>query len=138
MRLFFYGTLLDADVRTLVLGPQAEQIAITPARLAGWRRLRARGKLYPIILEAPGKHVAGIVTSPLDAGAVARLRRYEGPGYDLSPCRPLLEDGSTVAAQVFQPTERPPADEAEWDLAAWQATEKSRWLSLLRRGAQYA
>jgi len=134
MRLFFYGTLLDPDVRDAVLGPKASQVLVTPARLAGWRRRRARGKSYPIILEAPGEQVPGIVTSSLDADALARLTRYEGPGYALFDCRPVLEDGSSVAAQVFQPTAKLLADDAEWDLAAWQAKEKAEWLSMLRRG----
>jgi hypothetical protein len=134
MRLFFYGTLLDPDVRAAVIGPRASHVTVTPARLADWRRRRARGKSYPIILQAPGEHVPGVVTSVLDADAVERLTRYEGPGYGLYDCQPVLEDGSAVPARVFQPTERLAADDAEWDLAAWQATEKSKWLSMLRRG----
>lgn len=135
MRAFFYGTLLDPDVRDAVLGPKSRQVTVTPARLAGWRRRRARGKSYPIILEAAGEQVPGVVTSALEADAVARLTRYEGPGYALYDCRPVLEDGAAVAAQVFRPTAKLLAEDNEWDLAAWQAKEKAEWLSWLRRGA---
>lgn len=134
MRLFFYGTLLDPDVRILVLGPAAGNVVLTPARLSGWRRRKARGRSYPIILHDAGGMVDGAVTSQLDAAAVATLSAYEGPGYTLDPCQVTLSDGGSIAAHVYQPTERLAADDAEWDLAAWQSAEKSRFLERLRRG----
>lgn len=137
MRLFFYGTLLDADVRNLVLGAAGRDIGLTAARLDGWQRRRARGKSYPVIQPGAGQSVEGAVSTALSAAVVARLSAYEGPGYVLVPCRPVLADGTTVAAQVYQPTERLPADDAEWDLAAWQAAEKTQFLARLRRGAQH-
>lgn len=135
MRLFFYGTLLDSDVRLLVLGPGAAAMALTPALLPGWQRRKARGRSYPIILRDPAGTVDGAVTSPLDAAAVAKLSAYEGPGYTLNACQVTLSGGSAVAAHVYQPTERLAADDAAWDLADWQLAEKSKFLERLRRGA---
>lgn len=135
MRLFFYGTLLDVDVRALVIGATAQAVVLTPARLDGWQRRRARGRSYPVIQAAAGRSVDGAVTSALTPAVVARLSAYEGPGYVLIGCRPVLADGTTVAAQVYQPTERLPADDADWDLARWQAGEKASFLARLRRGA---
>src|SRR5262245_36929624 len=125
MRLFFYGTLLDPDVLAAVVGPLAAKITVTPARLDGWQRRRARGRSYPIIHPVAGDSVAGVVTSALVPEAVARLSAYEGPGYGLMDCRPVLADGTAVAAQVYMPTERLAADTAAWDLAQWQKTEKT-------------
>jgi hypothetical protein len=138
MRLFFYGTLLDADVLALVLGAEARGVALTPARLAGWRRERARGKTYPIILEDAAGAVDGAVTSALSRSAVDRLSTYEGPGYGLVACRPVLADGSAVDAQVFRPTQRLAADGSPWDLVQWQAADKAGFLSRLQRGAGHA
>jgi hypothetical protein len=138
MRLFFYGTLLDTDVLQLVLGPEARGVSLTAARLDGWRRERARGKTYPIILPDAAGSVAGAVSSTVTSAAVARLSAYEGPGYDLIPCRPVLADGSAIDAQVFRPTQRLAADGAAWELARWQAADKAAFLSRLRRGAGHA
>jgi len=138
MRLFFYGTLLDADVRKLVLGPDAGAVILTPARLDGWQRRKARGKSYPVIQPAPGQSVEGAVTGALAPRVVAKLTAYEGPGYALVPCRAALADHTDVAAHVYEPNERLPADEAGWDLAAWQARDKAPFLARLRQGAQHA
>jgi hypothetical protein len=49
----------------------------------------------------------------------------------------VLRDGSAIAAQVFRPNEQLQADGTDWQVAEWQAAEKTRFLSMLRRGAQH-
>ncbi len=46
MRLFFYGTLLDQELRRLVIG---RDIAVAAATLTGWRRLAVIRKPFPMI-----------------------------------------------------------------------------------------
>ncbi|MBL8834369.1 MAG: gamma-glutamylcyclotransferase, partial [Rhodospirillales bacterium] len=47
MRFFFYGTLIDPDVRRAVLGRLAPA-SVEPATLKGWRRFSAKGVTFPI------------------------------------------------------------------------------------------
>ena len=131
MRLFFYGTLLDPDVRSLVLG---RPVPLSPARLDGWRRATARGRSFPIILRQPNAAVEGGVTPPLPASALGRLKAYEGPEYTLVRCRPQLAAGGAVAAGVFRPAARLIASSEPWELAAWQVAAKPRYIEILRRG----
>jgi hypothetical protein len=42
MRFFFYGTLMDEDIRRAVLGDRAPD-AVEPATLIGYRRMAAAG-----------------------------------------------------------------------------------------------
>ncbi|CAN0557895.1 unnamed protein product, partial [Laminaria digitata] len=49
---FFYGTLIDADVRAAVLGSFTESETVLPDRLPGWRRAGLRGRRYPVIVPA--------------------------------------------------------------------------------------
>ena len=46
MRFFFYGTLMDADIRRAVLGVRALAPA-ERATLDGWRRVKKAGVSYP-------------------------------------------------------------------------------------------
>lgn len=135
MRFFFYGTLLDEDVRRLVLGEWAPA-AVEPATLDGWRRLTLEGVDYPVIVPAKGELVDGAVARGLDATASARLERYEGPDYVLAAVEVWLSaSGRSLAVNVFVP--RPGfrvIGHPGWDLKHWQRQVKPRFLARLRPG----
>lgn len=135
MRFFFYGTLLDEDVRRLVLGERAPAV-VEPATADGWRRLTLEGVDYPVIVRAEGEVVAGVVARGLDATARTRLERYEGPDYVRAAIEVLLDtDGRRLAVNVFVP--RPGfrvIGRHGWDLARWQRQVKARFLARLRPG----
>src|SRR5690606_9848568 len=80
MRFFFYGTLLDADLRRVLCGPAADRWTIASATLADHRRGRSPGRTYPFLLPAPGESVDGIVADGVDATAAAVMTLYEGLG----------------------------------------------------------
>lgn len=136
MRFFFYGTLMDADVRRAVLGRRRE-IAVGPATLHGWRRVALAHESYPIIVRDSGGTVEGLLARGLDAAARARLCVYEGPDYELTGAVVHTAAGA-VDAHVFVPAPgwRPEA-RGDWDLAAWQRAAKRSFLARLngaRRG----
>ena len=135
MRFFFYGTLLDGDVRRLVLGERAPTL-VEPARLDGWRRMTLEGVDYPVIVPAVGGVVEGAVARGLDATGHARLVRYEGPDYVLAEVEVRLDAGSRgLAVNVFVP--RPGfrvIGRPGWDLVRWQRRVKPRFLARLRPG----
>ena len=49
---FFYGTLIDPDVRAAVLGRLGDRAPAIPDTLAGWQAVGVRGRVYPVIVPA--------------------------------------------------------------------------------------
>jgi len=133
MRLFFYGTLLDADVQALVLGRSLPSDALTPAELRHFRRVYIAGRLYPMVLPHRGGAVAGAYTATLSKDELARIATYEGGDYRLErrTVYPKEEEGATTAPVTVwlyrsQSTARPST--REWRLPAWQAKDKAVYL----------
>lgn len=138
MRFFFYGSLVDADVRAIVLGPH-QPAAIEPAILKGWRRRAAPRRLYPIIVKAPGISVDGIVTRGLDREAMRRLVLYEDDGYRLIRAAVSVSGRRRpINAWVFVPKTEPAGRGRPWSLTAWQRRHKPAVLPRLRRWAAAA
>lgn len=133
MRFFFYGTLLDADVRRAVLGTLAPA-SVEPARLAGWRRFSLAGVTFPIARPERGAAIDGLLVRGLDAQAGRLLDVYEGPGYArrtvelASGVSAILyaEDGSRSFAVSPQP----------WDLEIWVRRHKKAYLGKLATSPQ--
>jgi hypothetical protein len=131
-RLFFYGTLLDPDIQKRVIG---RAVDLRPAALQGFRRVRAAGKWFPILVPGLARdRVAGAVADGLSAREIARIVAYENDGYALKPVTVELEGAGRARALVFLPAGggtqalRPTAE--PWDLARWQAREKPRVMRL--------
>lgn len=132
MDLFFYGTLMDRDVLGGVVGRPFAQDRLRPATLAGWRRVRALGQPYPIVLPDLGGTVDGVVVERLGPEDVARLRRYEGDGYDLIPVE-VNQEGKARGAHFFRPGAMYKPDPRPWDFAEWLATEKTAFMARIAR-----
>lgn len=127
-KFFFYGTLLDADIRKRVVGRAVDDAV--PATIAGHRRVRVAGKWFPMLV--PGRAadtVEGIIATGLSRAEIDRLIAYEGDGYGLEPVTLRLADGRPVRGVVFRPRTAAlkPSNEA-WDLATFQREEKPRVL----------
>ena len=134
MRFFFYGTLVDADVRRAVLGPQAPQ-RIEPATLRGWRRAPVRGRTYPVIVADPAAEVDGVLARGLSAAAKHRLERYEDVDLYALAELDVLPAGRAqpVPALVFVArTTGVPLAPGTWEFAPWQRRYKQRYLLTLR------
>lgn len=134
MRFFFYGTLIDPDVRRVVLGsPMAAALHARDAVLDGWERRAVRGVSYPIILPRAGGRVDGVLASGLDAAAARRLADYEGPEYALTTVDVACADGRGRSARVFTPRPDGPlvATPMGWDYARWCARDKRDFLKSL-------
>lgn len=131
MLYFFYGTLCDPDIQTLVLGYRPRPRQLQPAILSGFRRKQAEGRSYPVLIRAPGGQVDGLLFRPARSTDAVRLTEYEGPEY---VTRLLPVEGQR--AQVFLPAGPAlPAAKADWALADWQRRYKPAFLrSLLDQG----
>lgn len=133
MRLFFYGTLLDADVQALVLGRALPGDALMPAELRHFRRVYIAGRLYPMVLPHRGGAVPGAYTATLSKDELARIATYEGSDYRLErrTVHPRADGGASPAPVTVwlyrsQSTTRPST--REWRLPAWQAKDKAVYL----------
>lgn len=130
MDFFFYGTLLDEDVRRLVLGPEAARLKLMPARLAGYRRLANGPSSAPLLARRRGASVEGLLVRGLDRHQAARLRHYEGRNYRSARCRVRLADGKTCQAMVYLSQGRIPRRRRSWRLREWQRRSKRAFLKL--------
>jgi gamma-glutamylcyclotransferase (GGCT)/AIG2-like uncharacterized protein YtfP len=135
MRFFFYGTLMDADIRRAVLGERAPE-TVEPATLPGYRRCAAANGAYPVIVKANGYEVRGVVARGLDKTAQARLNRYEGDEYELIDVavRTPTKSELWVAAYVPGKKNAPALSPGEWTLDVWERRFKRHMLSLIRMG----
>lgn len=132
MRFFFYGTLLDHDVISLVLGRRVSPQAYTPAALPGHARRRVKGASYPIVVRDPKGEVRGAIVGGLSLRDVEHLARYEGPRYCIAPLKVRI-DGVTSTVSVFAPREeRFQPTSGEWNLVAWQRRYKRAFLARIR------
>lgn len=133
MRFFFYGTLLDADVRAAVLGKLAP-VEIEPATLKGWRRLALAGLVFPIARPHWSSSIDGLLARGLSAEAGRLLDLYEGPGYK----RHEVELTTGVAAILYA-EDGSRAFEAlpvPWDFDIWLRRHKPAYLAAIAKSPQ--
>jgi hypothetical protein len=139
---FFYGTLCDADVQRLVLGYRPGPRQLAPGRLPGFRRKRARGRSYPVLLRDPGGQVDGLLFTPARPTDAPRLAAYEGPEYvtrrlpvcrNGKPGRAATPVQTLGRARVFLPAGPAlPAAFDDWRLPRWQRRDKAAFLRSLQ------
>lgn len=133
MDYFFYGTLRDPDVLSLVLGRRIAPVRLKPARLAGYRCFYVKGANFPVIVPGtPDDTVEGCVLQAVDAHEARRLRRYEGAQYSEATVSVAVEGRGTAAARVFRPRAGLAASEEPWRLDAWQRRHKRDYLRRVR------
>jgi len=136
---FFYGTLLDADIRRLVFGRDVPVEEATPATLPGYRRYSVRGEPYPAAVPEPGSTIEGIVLRGLNVLDAARLSNFEGDDY-VATFRPIelandfsgdfSRDNEPPEVWVFIASERVSLTPNAWSVDAWRAHHKGRFLEI--------
>lgn len=131
MLLFAYGTLMDPDVRAVVLGREAGPV--TAARLSGWRRAPATGEGFPMLLPDPGGSVDGLLVGPLSDTERRRVQFFEGVRQVLATVPVVCAARGPLTALACLGAQGPDvqgltAGEGDWHLAGWQASHKSWYL----------
>ena len=128
---FFYGTLIDPDIREMVLGRPID--AVGPASLGGYRRYPVVGEPYPAAVPDPGGRVDGVLAEGLSVAEAAALSRFEGSGYDATQCLvelPGLDESQGHAAWVFVAGPSVPLDQGEWSVEVWARDHKAQFVAL--------
>jgi hypothetical protein len=134
MRFFFFGTLLDDEVLSIVVGRTVSAQEKRPAILPGHRRVKAQGVTYPIIVPSQTHEVAGLLVSSLSPAESKRLIEYEGANYDLVD-RPVFCAGREQQAQIFVPVKAGglvPLNE-DWSFEEWSRLHRAGFIARLRQ-----
>ena len=133
MDFFFYGTLLDPEVRRAVLGIGAAKLVLEPGRLRGYRRIAARVTTVPGLVRQSGAVTEGLIARGIAAADAERLDRYEGRGYRRIACAIQGAAGACPQALVYIAIRHRDARGAPWSLARWQRRHKRRYLRSIAR-----
>jgi len=131
--MFFFGTLMDPDVLSLVLGHPLDRLNITPGWVRGRQRFHVAGRAYPMLVPHPGGRVEGHLVGGLDPLDRARLRYYEGWEYEVGPIEVTDPSGQAVMAEMYVCSPDIEADRRPWRLDLWQSVHKAGTLPRLRR-----
>lgn len=125
MEFFFYGTLLDADVRALVMPHLEGSLSISAASLPGFRRVQANCGYFPVLARHANSRVEGAVVGGLDTRALLLMAHFEGDEY-LPRRLPVMQGGVRRNLWVFMPAHGGYATARDWSLARWQRGHKRR------------
>ena len=131
---FFYGTLRDAEVRRIVLGPGAVTLVAEPAVLDGYRCAPAEGGRFPGIVAEEGAAAAGVLVRGASLDAAARTSCFEGDGtdYDIVPRTVGLGGGRQARAWVCLPTTLLSVESGQWRFDDWQRRWRPAFLESVR------
>lgn len=132
MKLFFYGTLMDSEVRSIVMGRDVNPENVEPAVAQGFRRVFVAGRHYPMLLKHSSGWVDGTLVSGLDAERIHRLQVYEGWEYTLQPIQVQTSAGRKLMAHVFLCPPHIEAGRRHWRLDQWQRRHKRAFLPKAR------
>lgn len=134
MRFFFFGTLLDEEVLDFVVGRKVLAVDKRAASLAGFRRVKAQGVTYPIIVTQKNSSVAGMLVSGITIEEARRLIEYEGANYQLVTL-PVAAGKRQHQAQVFVPVGAgglTPLNE-DWMFEEWSRLHRNGFVARLRQ-----
>ncbi len=129
MKLFVYGTLLDPDVRRIVMQSDVPAENVEEASIHGFRRVYVPGRNWPMLLAHHGSgRVDGVLLHGLDVRAVNRLIVFEGDEYHLVPMAVIDSEGYVVRAGVFVGDRSVPPGHHDWFLQIWIRRHKRTFL----------
>lgn len=91
--LFFYGSLMDAEVLQAIAGlpevPAVQEGFVTGFEMKMWG-------IYPTLIPYAGGQVSGTVWKVNEPGPFFRLQKYETSAYTWCPCEIQLSNGEIL------------------------------------------
>lgn len=130
MRWFFFGSLMDPDVLSIVLGRPLAEHERVPATLHGYTRLVVSEETYPALRPEPGGKVHGLMAEQLSEEDGRRICFFEGEEFRLEEHELELASGERRRAVAFMLTENYGTEHQHWDFGHWRAAYKSSFLEM--------
>lgn len=121
---FFYGSLRDKDLLSLVLGRSVDQDMYKGAILKGYKVVRLKNEIYPMLSVIPGGMVTGSLIEGLNENDLARIMFYESVEYRPSEIVVQTNTIGQLRASAFIGSSRALVDTRPWSFENWQVTEK--------------
>ena len=125
-KMFFYGTLRAAEIRSAVLGYDLPTGHLTDAVLENYQVRCVKGALYPLLVPAAGEKAVGLLATNLDRLAIQMLDQFEGYHYNRSALQVHTAAGF-VEADVYLPDDTLLAAES-WDFDRWYKNDMTDFL----------
>jgi gamma-glutamylcyclotransferase (GGCT)/AIG2-like uncharacterized protein YtfP len=122
--LFFFGTLTDLDVLAYVIERPIDLDDLRPATIAGFRRVRAAGASYPVLVPDPGGRVEGRLLRRATRRDIARINHFESEEYRAELHGVVDAAGEGHAAWLYLGLDHLAASDEPWSLDAWQRSHK--------------
>ena len=110
----------------LVIGRPAPKRRFPRARLADARLVRLRDEAYPMLIEAPGACVPGLIVEGLIETDLDRIQFFESVEYETLTVEVELLEGGRVEAQAFASTAKAAHDDEDWRFEEWRARHKAQ------------
>lgn len=123
MRLFFFGTLMDRDLLSVVLSRPADGLHLAHAQVSGFVRRQTAEEAFPILVPQADGQVDGVVAGGIGYGDIDRLLFFEGGEYTLAELVVTTDHGRSDA-HLFASTGRLTATDQPWSFNAWQTLHK--------------
>ncbi|MEL6769277.1 MAG: gamma-glutamylcyclotransferase, partial [Pseudomonadota bacterium] len=117
--IFFFGTLRDPELLSVVLGRSLKAGELRPARAAGVVAWQVAGEAYPMLRSDQAQAAEGVLFFPAAPDEVEALRFYEEAEYELLPISVAAGDDG-FEALYFGATGRLAAGTGAWDFEGWR------------------
>jgi hypothetical protein len=122
--MFFFGTLMDVDMLSMVLGRIPASADREAAFLRGLRRVFIVNRPYPMLVQQTGGRVEGLLVSGLGERDMERLAYYEGWEYVTEPVTVRTLAGRSVETEMFSASSGVLPELRDWKLDFWQRKHK--------------
>lgn len=129
MLLFAYGTLLDPDVRSIVLGRPCPDGEGRPALLRGYVRVAVVGEAFPALAEDPAGAVEGRLFRLRDEVERRRVQFFEGHAQTLVESVVECSASGPVSALACLGSTGLVLGGEGWDFEAWGQSHKPAYLA---------
>lgn len=103
MRYFFYGSLMDPTIASIVLDRPIGAQDFQPATLTGFITVRVRDEHYPALVRSRDRETAGVLVSDVSAIQAKRLQFYETTEFHQATVEVVTADGARIETLVFMP-----------------------------------
>ena len=141
---FFYGSLRDETLLSLVTGRSPADLRLAPARLPGWAVRAVAGEGFPCIVPVPGEAAPGAILPDAGPEERARILFFEDEDEFRFETHAVETGSGPVEALVCMPTAATRPD-GPWRFEAWpepmraHARECAREIMALHaRGADWS